>query len=70
MTLPKHLLTIIYSFDSTYYEIFGLVLDELKIFFEHKEEIEDLFENQHLEKYIFDLYAIRHINYLLGYSSD
>ena len=70
MTLPKDLLTFIYSFDSTYYEIFRVVLDELQIFFNHKEELEDLFENQHMEKYVFDLYAIRHINYLLGYSSD
>jgi hypothetical protein len=70
MTLPKHLLTIIYSFDSTYHEIFRVVLDELKIFFNHKEELQEINENQHMEKYVFNLYADRHIKYLLGYSSD
>jgi len=52
--LPMHLIEKVYSFDSTYREVYNIVLEELMYYFMQEKELTDFLVDQEINRNIFE----------------
>ena len=65
--LPNHIQSLIYEYDSTYYEIFNIVLLELELYIEFDDRYECILDTLRYERTIYDFYSDGDINVLILY---
>ena len=65
--LPNHLQSLIYQFDSTYHELFNIVLLELEMYIEFDNRYECILDTLRFERTIYDFYSEGDINVLILY---
>lgn len=57
LPLPDHLVELVYLYDPTYKEVFNVVLHEMNIWHQQREELIDLLVSQELERNMFEMSA-------------
>lgn len=63
--LPNHIQSLIYEYDSTYYEIFNIVLLELEMYIAFDDRHECILDTLRYERTIYDFYSDGDINVLI-----
>lgn len=57
LPLPDHLVELVYLYDPTYKEVFNVVLHEMNIWHQQREELIELLVSQELERNMFEMSA-------------
>ena len=63
--LPQDVLSLIYSYDYTYYRLFNLCLLELELYFQHHRVLRNVILSFRRDKLIFKYYVDDNIRVLL-----
>jgi hypothetical protein len=63
--LPPHLQSLIYEFDSTYHEIFNIVLLEFEMLVAFDDRFECILDTLRFERSLFDYYSDSGVNVLI-----
>lgn len=57
LPLPDHLVELVYLYDPSYKEVFNVVLHEMNIWHQQREELIELLVSQELERNMFEMSA-------------
>jgi len=57
LPLPDHLVELVYLYDPTYKEVFNVVLHEMNIWHQQRDELIELLVSQELERNMFEMSA-------------
>ena len=61
LPLPDHLMELVYLYDPTYKEVFNVVLHEMNIWHQQREELKKLLVFQELERNMFEMSACAYL---------
>jgi len=64
LPLPDHLVELVYLYDPTYREMFNVVLHEMNIWHQQRQELTELLVSQELERNLFEMSAYAYLGSL------